>query len=405
MKTLVIGGGPAGMLSAYFKAVKGNDVTLVEKNEKLGKKLYITGKGRCNVLNDCSAEEFIENVVTNPKFLMGAIRRFSPADFKAFLEKKIPLKTERGNRVFPCSDKASDVTKCLESYLKDAKVNIRLNEKVLKIEKNGENFTVKTSKGEIVADEVVICTGGKSYPLTGSDGDGYKFAESLGHTIEKPIPALSGIETRDKLPELQGVSLKNVTLTAEYRGKKVFEDFGEMLFTHYGVSGPIVLTASSYINKLDFPSLKLYIDLKPALSVEKLDERLLRDFAKYKNKALKNSLSDLLIKSFIPVIIERSGVNGEKSNSEIKKEERAKLISAIKAFELTPTKLRTIEEAIITSGGVKVGEINPKNMESKIVKNLYFAGEVIDVDALTGGFNIMITACTAYSTSIKGGEK
>ena len=405
MKTLVIGGGPAGMLSAYFKAVKGNDVTLVEKNEKLGKKLYITGKGRCNVLNDCSAEEFIENVVTNPKFLMGAIRRFSPADFKAFLEKKIPLKTERGNRVFPCSDKASDVTKCLESYLKDAKVNVRLNEKVLKIEKNGENFTVKTSKGEIVADEVVICTGGKSYPLTGSDGDGYKFAESLGHTIEKPIPALSGIETRDKLPELQGVSLKNVTLTAEYRGKKVFEDFGEMLFTHYGVSGPIVLTASSYINKLDFPSLKLYIDLKPALSVEKLDERLLRDFAKYKNKALKNSLSDLLIKSFIPVIIERSGVNGEKSNSEIKKEERAKLISAIKAFELTPTKLRTIEEAIITSGGVKVGEINPKNMESKIVKNLYFAGEVIDVDALTGGFNIMITACTAYSTSIKGGEK
>ncbi|MBP5466648.1 MAG: aminoacetone oxidase family FAD-binding enzyme, partial [Clostridia bacterium] len=231
----------------------------------------MTGKGRCNALNLCSEEEFINNVVKNPKFLMGAIRRFSPNDYKEFLEKKIPLKVERGNRVFPVSDKASDVTKCLESYLADASVRVRLNEKVLKIRKNGEIFSVKTDKDEIFGDEVVVATGGKSYSLTGSTGDGYKFAKDFGHEIVDPVSALSGVELKDVFPALQGVSLKNVRLTATENGRKVFEDFGEMLFTHYGVSGPIVLTASSYINRLDFSALKFYIDLKPALSEEQLD--------------------------------------------------------------------------------------------------------------------------------------
>ncbi|MBO4323537.1 MAG: aminoacetone oxidase family FAD-binding enzyme, partial [Clostridia bacterium] len=306
MKTVVIGGGPAGMLSAYFKSLSGSEVVLLEKNEKLGKKLYITGKGRCNVLNYCSEEEFLENVVSNPRFLSGAIRRFPPRDFKEFLEKRVPLKLERGNRVFPVSDKASDITKCLESYLSDAGVKIRLNERVIKVEKTGERFFVKTDKAELSADEVIICTGGKSYPLTGSTGDGYKFAEEFGHTVIPTCPALSGIETEEDFPSLQGVSLKNVKLSVFEDNKKIFEDFGEMLFTHYGISGPIVLTASSYINRKDFSKLKISIDLKPALGLEQLDERILRDFAKYKNKQVKNSLGDLLIRALIPVIIEKS---------------------------------------------------------------------------------------------------
>ena len=396
MRTLVVGGGPAGMIAAYFRALNGEEVVLLEKNEKLGKKLYITGKGRCNVTNNCSSEEFLANVATNPKFLTGAARRFSPEDFMAFLSKKLPLKTERGNRVFPLSDKASDVTKCLESYLKDANVDIRLNERVTKISKTDDIFRIETENGEFSGGNVILCTGGKSYPLTGSTGDGYKFAEKMGHTVTKLRPALVGIDLNEDTARIQGVTLKNVKLKAIV-GDKEFEEFGELLFTHFGISGPIVLTLSSYLNKYNIKDVKLYLDLKPALSVEQLDDRVIRDFEKYKNKLVRNSLDDLLIKSLIPIVIEKSGVNCEVKNSEFNKESRKKLVNTIKNMELFPCGLRPLDEAIVTSGGVKVEEINPKTMESKIVKGLYFAGEIIDVDAFTGGFNITIAACTGYA--------
>ena len=368
MTTVVIGGGPAGLISAYFRAARGEQVFLIEKNEKLGKKLYITGKGRCNVTNDCDETEFLDNVVTNPKFLMGAIRRFPPEKLMEFLGKKIPLKTERGNRVFPLSDKASDVTKCLESYAKEAGVEIGLNEKVLSINAcDGRITSVKTDKREIKCDNVIVCTGGLSYPSTGSDGDGYGFAESLGHTVVKPVAALCGLNLKgDFYKSLQGISLKNVNVSVYYKNKKIYSDFGEMLFTHFGVSGPLIISASSYINKLDLNEVYLSLDLKPALTEEQL-------------------------------IIKNSGADGETQNNCFKSEDRRKLVKAIKDFRMYPYSLRDISEAIVTSGGVSVKEIDPKTMESKLVKGLYFAGEVIDVDALTGGFNITIAACTAYS--------
>ncbi len=396
MKTIVVGGGPAGMISAYFRAINGDEVVLIERNEKLGKKLYITGKGRCNVTNECQPEEFLLNVITNPKFLIGAIRRFPPQDFMRFLSGKLSLKTERGNRVFPSSDKASDVTKCLESYLKDAFVKVNLNERVLSIYKSDDVFFVVTDKGKYTSDNVIICTGGKSYPSTGSDGDGYGFAKAFGHTVTELKPALVGMDLSDDLAELQGVTLKNVRLKAVVNGEELSE-FGEMLFTHFGVSGPIVLTMSSKLNKYDLSTVKLYLDLKPALSYEQLDDRIIRDFNKYRNKQIKNSLDDLLIKSLVPIVIERAGIDGEEKNSEFNRENRKKLAFTIKNIELHPKSLRPLGEAIVTSGGVSVGEINPKTMESKIVKGLYFAGEVIDVDALTGGFNITIAACTAFA--------
>ena len=398
MKTVVIGGGPAGLISAYFSAVSGDDVILIEKNEKLGKKLYISGKGRCNVTNDCTEEEFLENVVSNPKFLMGAIYKFPPEKFMQFLGQKTPLKTERGNRVYPISDKASDITKCLENYLKEAKVNIRLSETVLSVnQKDGKICSVTTDKDKIECDKVIVCTGGASYPLTGSSGDGFKFAKTLGHTIVEPKPALCGINLKgDFYKQLQGISLKNVRLTA-YRGQKqIFSDFGEMLFTHFGISGPIVLSASSYINRSNASDITLKLDLKPALSDEQLDARILRDFDKYKNKQVKNSLDDLLLKGLIPVIIRSAEINGEIKNSEFKAENRKKLVDTIKGFTMKPSSLRDLNEAIVTAGGVSTKEINPKTMESKLVKGLYFAGEVIDVDALTGGFNITVAACTGY---------
>ena len=398
MKTVVIGGGPAGLISAYFSAISGSDVTLIEKNEKLGKKLYISGKGRCNVTNDCTEEEFLENVVSNPKFLMGAIYRFSPEKFMAFLEKKTPLKTERGNRVYPISDKASDITKCLENYLKEAGVQIKLGETVLSVNQvGGQICSVTTDKEKIECDKVIVCTGGASYPLTGCTGDGFKFAKTLGHTIVEPKPALCGINLKgDFYKQLQGISLKNVRLTA-YRGQKqIYSDFGEMLFTHFGISGPIVLSASSYINRSNPNDITLKLDLKPALSDEQLDARILRDFEKYKNKQVKNSLDDLLLKALIPVIIRSAEVNGEIKNSEFKAENRKKLVDTIKGFTMKPSSLRDLNEAIVTAGGVSTKEINPKTMESKLVKGLYFAGEVIDVDALTGGFNITVAACTGY---------
>ena len=399
MTTIVIGGGPAGLISAYFRAVRGEDVYLIEKNEKPGKKLYITGKGRCNVTNDCDVDEFLSNVVTNAKFLNGAIRRFPPEKFMEFLSGKTKLKTERGNRVFPLSDKASDVTKCLCAYAEEAGAEIKLNEKVLSINAaDGKIVSVVTDKATYPCDNVIVCTGGLSYPSTGSTGDGYAFAKSFGHTIISPVAALSGVNLKgDFYKNLQGLSLKNVEISVVNGKKKVYSDFGEMLFTHFGVSGPTIISASSFINRLNLRDVYISLDLKPALTEEQLDARVLRDFEKYKNKAIKNSLDDLLPKAMIPVIIKAAGINGDIKNNELKAENRRKIVAAIKDFRMYPHSLRDLNEAIVTSGGVSVKEIDPKTMESKLVKGLFFAGEVIDADALTGGFNITIAACTAYS--------
>lgn len=399
MTTIVIGGGPAGLISAYFRAVRGEDVYLIEKNEKPGKKLYITGKGRCNVTNDCDVDEFLSNVVTNAKFLNGAIRRFPPEKFMEFLSEKTKLKTERGNRVFPLSDKASDVTKCLCAYAEEAGAEIKLNEKVLSINaSDGKIVSVVTDKATYPCDNVIVCTGGLSYPSTGSTGDGYAFAKSFGHTIISPVAALSGVNLKgDFYKNLQGLSLKNVAISVVNGKKKIYSDFGEMLFTHFGVSGPTIISASSFINRLNLRDVYISLDLKPALTEEQLDARVLRDFEKYKNKAIKNSLDDLLPKAMIPVIIKAAGINGDIKNNELKAENRRKIVAAIKDFRMYPHSLRDLNEAIVTSGGVSVKEIDPKTMESKLVKGLFFAGEVIDADALTGGFNITIAACTAYS--------
>lgn len=399
MTTIVIGGGPAGLISAYFRAVRGEDVYLIEKNEKPGKKLYITGKGRCNVTNDCDVDEFLSNVVTNAKFLNGAIRRFPPEKFMEFLSGKTKLKTERGNRVFPLSDKASDVTKCLCAYAEEAGAEIKLNEKVLSINAaDGKIVSVVTDKATYPCDNVIVCTGGLSYPSTGSTGDGYAFAKSFGHTIISPVAALSGVNLKgDFYKNLQGLSLKNVAISVVNGKKKIYSDFGEMLFTHFGVSGPTIISASSFINRLNLRDVYISLDLKPALTEEQLDARVLRDFEKYKNKAIKNSLDDLLPKAMIPVIIKAAGINGDIKNNELKAENRRKIVAAIKDFRMCPHSLRDLNEAIVTSGGVSVKEIDPKTMESKLVKGLFFAGEVIDADALTGGFNITIAACTAYS--------
>lgn len=399
MTTIVIGGGPAGLISAYFRAVRGEDVYLIEKNEKPGKKLYITGKGRCNVTNDCDVDEFLSNVVTNAKFLNGAIRRFPPEKFMEFLSGKTKLKTERGNRVFPLSDKASDVTKCLCAYAEEAGAEIKLNEKVLSINaSDGKIVSVVTDKATYPCDNAIVCTGGLSYPSTGSTGDGYAFAKSFGHTIISPVAALSGVNLKgDFYKNLQGLSLKNVAISVVNGKKKIYSDFGEMLFTHFGVSGPTIISASSFINRLNLRDVYISLDLKPALTEEQLDARVLRDFEKYKNKAIKNSLDDLLPKAMIPVVIKATGINGDIKNNELKSENRRKIVAAIKDFRMYPHSLRDLNEAIVTSGGVSVKEIDPKTMESKLVKGLFFAGEVIDADALTGGFNITIAACTAYS--------
>lgn len=396
--TIVVGGGAAGLISAYFSTKNGDKVVLIEKNEKLGKKLYITGKGRCNVTNDCDEREFLENVATNPKFLTSAIYKFPPSEFYKFLNEKVPLKIERGNRVFPLSDKASDITACLEKYCKQAGVEIKLNEKVLKITATDGIITgVTTDKGEYKANKVIVCTGGLSYPSTGSTGDGYKFAADLGIAVVPPVAALCGFNLKgDDFKPLQGISLKNVSFTAEFNGKVVYTAFGEALFTHFGISGPIVISASSYLNRKDLKSVVFTLDLKPALTEEQLDARILRDFEKFKGRAVKNSLDDLLLKAFIPLALKAAGISGEIKNSTLSREDRKKLVHTIKNLKFYPASLRGVSEAIVTSGGVSVKEINPSTMESKKIKGLYFAGEVLDIDALTGGFNITAAACTAF---------
>ena len=400
MKVAVIGAGASGLMAAYAAAANGNDVTVFEKNEKSGKKIYITGKGRCNLTNAVSPQEFLQNVVSNPKFLTGAIYSFSPDDTINFFEGQgLRLKIERGNRIFPVSDKASDVTKYLEKACISVGVKFNFNKKVdCIVILNSTVSGIIVNNNKILFNKVIVCTGGLSYPLTGSTGDGFTFAENCGHSLVDLKPALCGLNLKGKyFSDLQGLSLKNVKLSVLYEGKTLRSLFGEMLFTHFGVSGPVILTVSSLINRLDLNKVKLVLDLKPALSSEQLDERLLRDFSQSPNKTLAVLLKGLLPSSLIGEVLRRSGLNGDKKVNAVTKSERLSLLTTVKNFDMLITSLRGFEEAIITSGGVDVTQINPKTMESKIVKGLYFCGEVLDVDAFTGGFNLQIAFSTGYA--------
>ena len=403
MKVVVVGGGASGMVTAIFQKRLGNDVILIEKNEKLGKKLYITGKGRCNLCNDCDEGEFLQNVVNNSKFLTSAIYSFNPQKTMEFFEELgLSLKTERGNRVFPVSDKSSDVIKVLQNELISSKVEVHLNETVIKTSVSSDGiFSIITDKTEYFADKLIIATGGITYTSTGSTGDGYLFAKRFGHTVTDTYPSLCGINLLgEDYKLLQGVTLKNVELKVEDDNKVIFTERGELLFTHYGVSGPLVLTASALLCRRKGNKIKLSIDLKPALDKETLDKRILRDFLEFKNKEIKNSLDKLLPKALINLIIDRSKIPPYKKVSQITSNERLRLIETIKNLSFDFSSLRGANEAVITSGGVCVKEINPKTMESKLVKNLYFVGEVLDVDAFTGGFNLQIAFSTAHSAGI-----
>ena len=402
-KIIVIGAGAAGMMAAYRAAECGAKVLLLEKNEKTGKKIFITGKGRCNVTNACDTEELFQNVVRNAKFLYSAFYGFSNFMVMDFFENAgCPLKTERGNRVFPVSDHSSDIIRAMENKLRMLGVEIRLNTEVSEILDNGERVTgaiLKKGKRE-EADAVIVATGGISYPLTGSTGDGYEMAKKAGHTITTLLPALVPFEIKEQeAKELQGLSLKNVkaSLVDEQSGKSIYEGFGEMLFTHFGVSGPLILSASSYYGEKEKQKgCLLNLDLKPALTEEQLDKRILRDFEENKNKQFKNAIGGLFPARLIPVMIKLSGINPEKPVNEITKEERKYFVSVIKGWKLKITGTRDFKEAIITRGGVQVKEINPSTMESKKRKGLYFAGELLDLDALTGGFNLQIAWSTGY---------
>lgn len=407
---LVIGGGAAGMMAAYTAAKHGQTVRLYEKNEKLGKKIFITGKGRCNLTNGCEVEDLFANVVTNGKFLYSAFYGLTNRDvMELFEEWGCRLKVERGNRVFPVSDKSSDVIAAIAGAIRKAGVEIHLNEEVSSLElRDGRcvGVRMKGQKRPVEADAVIVATGGLSYPTTGSTGDGYRFAAEAGLAVTECLPALVPFEVLEDDPkELQGLALKNIEATV-YNGKKVlYREFGEMLFTHFGVSGPVLLSASSYAAKaLKKGTLSLSIDLKPALSGEQLDARILRDFEEAKNKQFKNALNHLYPLKMIPVIIARSGISPEKRVNEITREERQSLVRATKDFRLTLTGLRGYNEAIITQGGVSVKEIDPSTMESKKVPDLYFAGEVLDLDAVTGGFNLQIAWATGYAAGMSAGE-
>lgn len=399
-KVIVIGAGASGLIAAYFAAKQGNQVIVIEKNEKCGKKIYITGKGRCNITNDICAEDFLTNVVTNAKFLTGCIYSFPPQALMSFLEEGgLKLKRERGGRVFPLSDKASDVSKCLEKYCQKVNVTFHFNETVKEIcALHSTMSNVVTDKNIYSCDACIVCTGGLSYPGTGSCGDGYTFAKSLGHKIVPLVPALTGINLQDKdISSLQGLTLKNVIVSAYYKNKSVRSLFGEMLFTHFGISGPCVLSLSSLLNRINLTEVEIFIDLKPALNNEMLDKRILRDFNLYKNKNISNALFDLLPNSLVPVIIARSKIAQDTPVHSVTRKQREALISVIKNFSLHPVSLRNISEAIVTSGGIDVKEVNPKTMESRLVTGLYFCGEILDVDAYTGGYNLQIAFSTGYA--------
>lgn len=397
MKVAVVGGGPAGMMAAITAAENGADVTLFEKNEKLGKKLYISGKGRCNLTNNCSPRDFIGNVVNNGKFLYGAINKFSPDDTMSFCDKMgLKLKTERGNRVFPASDKSSDVIKTFERALRHLGVDIRLNCDINAITFT-ENGVLLTTITDIISfDRVIIATGGLSYSATGSTGDGYKFAKKLNHSVVGVRPALCRLLCRG-VESLEGLSLRNVTVgIVDDGGNELDSEFGEMLFTRDGVSGPAVLTLSSRINRLKLNGCFVAIDLKPALDFDKLDARILRDFAERMNKDFVNALDYLLPERLIREVAVQSGIPFYKKVNQITAVERSSLVKAIKGVKFPFVKLDEIEYGIVTAGGVDVKEINPSTMESRLQKGLYFAGEVMDVDAYTGGFNIQIALSTGY---------
>ncbi len=400
-KVIVIGGGAAGMFAAIQAAKKGHQVVLLEKNEKLGKKIYITGKGRCNITNACDTEELFQNVMRNNKFLYSAFYTCSNYQVMDFFESNgLPIKTERGERVFPQSDHSSDVIAVLQRVLKQEGVDIHLYTEVKKISiKEGQVNGVFLADGSFLSGEqVIVATGGCSYVTTGSTGDGYRFAKEAGHKVTKLTPALVPFETAEPwIKELQGLSLRNVSVKIEKNGKVLYDAFGEMLFTHYGVSGPLFLSASSVVNDYeDKMPLHLTIDLKPALEEEQLDKRILRDFEENQNRQFKNAVQKLFPAKLIPVMIRLSGISPEKKVNEITREERQGFVKLIKAFPMTLSRLRDFNEAIITRGGVSVKEINPSTMESKLVKGLYFAGEVLDLDALTGGFNLQIAWSTGY---------
>lgn len=419
MKVIVIGGGPAGMMAAITASQNGNQVILIEKMQSLGRKLLITGKGRCNITSSLSMEEFIKNTPGNGMFLYSCYQRYNNQDIIKFLDEQgLKVKEERGNRIFPITDKSQDVLRCFTKKLKELDVEIKYNTKVEEIILNEDKdlnikevVGVRTTTEVLKADKIILATGGKSYPLTGSTGDGYKMAQKLGHTITKIKPSLVPLEIYEKdiCKNLQGLSLRNVNIKMiDNENKKIiYEDFGEMIFTHFGVSGPIILSSSAHLvryknieEKMQNKNIILSIDFKPALSEKKLDERILRDFKEFKNKQFKNSLDKLLPQKLIPVIIEISKINPNKKVNEITKEERSRLIKLLKSFKTEIKGFRPIDEAIITSGGIEIKEINPKTMESKLVQNLYFAGEIIDVDSYTGGFNLQI----AYSTGFVAGS-
>ncbi|MBE5935679.1 MAG: NAD(P)/FAD-dependent oxidoreductase [Lachnospiraceae bacterium] len=412
MKVLIVGAGAAGMMASISAAQEGHSVYLFEKNEKPGKKIYITGKGRCNITNDCDVEDLFSNIVTNSKFMYSSIYGFTNKDvIDMFNRLGCKTKVERGQRVFPVSDKSSDVISALQREMKRLKVNIEYNtcvkdviikDDVFKAIKVQHNNKFKVVDG----DKLIIATGGLSYPSTGSTGDGYEFAKKIGHTIETLSPSLVPFNLKgEEHTLLQGLSLKNIEVSVENNAKILHKDFGEMLFTHFGISGPVILSACPVVLKhiqkfkkknKEIGDIYINIDLKPALTVEQLDDRLLRDFSKMSNKDFKNSLDELLPKKLIPVIIERSGIDPNKKVSFITKEERKNLVNIIKKLRYTFAGFRGYAEAIITKGGIKVKEINPSTMESKLVKGVYFAGEVIDVDALTGGYNLQVAWSTGY---------
>ncbi len=393
---IVIGAGPAGMMAAGRAAELGLSVLLLEKNNLPGRKLRITGKGRCNITNNADISEFFQNIPRNPKFLYSALYNFTGQDAISFFEAfGVPCKVERGQRVFPVSDRAHDVAEALFRYVKSGKCDyVQCKVKDILYDE-GKVTGVLTDKGKFDCNFAVVATGGKSYPLTGSTGDGYRFAQKAGHTIVEPKGALVPMESKDTACKaLQGLTLKNVAVTLQDgQGKKLGEEFGEMLFAHFGVTGPVILSLSSFVPQSE--SWKIVIDLKPALSAEQLDARVLRDFAKFSNKQLINALQELLPKKMIPVVLQKAELDERKHVHSVTKEERAKLVTMLKCFEIECYKLRPIDEAIITSGGVSVKEVNPSTMESKKVQGLYFVGEVLDVDAFTGGFNLQIAYATA----------
>lgn len=412
MKVVVIGGGPAGMMSAISAAKSGDKVILLEKNNILGKKILITGKGRCNITSSLDIDDFINNIPGNGRFLYSAFENFNNKDIIELLKKEgVSVKKERGNRYFPTSDRAEDVRMALERETKKAGVDIKLNSKVCGIEiEDNRVKSVVLENGKIDADKIILATGGKSYPLTGSNGEGYEIAKKLGHTIKDVRGSLVPlIAEKSVCSKMQGLSLRNVGIMLYdiEKDKKIYSDFGEMLFTHFGVSGPIILSGSAHLlrykdvdKKISNGKIVLKIDLKPALSFEQLDARILRDFTEVKNKQFKNSLDKLLPKKMIDVVIDKSKIDPEKHVNEITREERMNLIKLLKCFEIRIDGFRPVDEAIVTAGGISVKEINPKTMESKIVSGLYFAGEIIDVDAYTGGFNLQI----AYSTGFTAGK-